>query len=147
VRPALFALALGAAAALGGCGGDDDGGLTTGDVSKAAYIADADAICAEGDREIEAAARERFADKPPSDDEAAAFLEDVVAPSIQGQLDELRQLEVPEADVEAVERVYDTAQENLDTLRETPEDFTGDANPFAEANRLARAYGFEDCGS
>ena len=128
-----------------GCGGDDEG-IPSGDVSKAEYISRADAICAKGDAEISAAAEQRFGDKPPSNDQVSAFIEDTVVPNIQGQLDRLRELEAPEADLDQVEQIYDTAQENLDVLAEAPEDFV-DEEPFAEANKLARGYGLRQCGS
>jgi hypothetical protein len=144
-RPGILTLLICAAALLAGCGGDDDDGLPTGDVSRAAYIVQADRICAEGDKEIMAAARARFGTGEPSDEELAAFVEETVIASIQSQINQLRELEAPEVDADRLEAIYDTAQENLDESE--PRDYVGDGRPFAEANRLARAYGFDDCGS
>jgi hypothetical protein len=146
---ALSAFVVAAAGLAAGCGGDDDG-IPTGDVSKQEYIAQADEICGRGDREIERAAREAFGARgpAPSEEQVVAFAEETVIPNVQGQLDDLRELEAPEADADRIEEIYDTAQENLDALAEDPGVLNNpDANPFAEANRLARAYGLKKCGS
>jgi hypothetical protein len=143
-----------AAAAAAGCGGDE--GIPTGDVSKRQYIAQADQICAAGDRAINRAGREHFGPggtlglqegEEPSRQQIASFVEETVIPNIQGQLDDLRELEAPEADAEQIEEIYETAQDSLDALGEDPSAAAGeDGNPFAQANRLARAYGMKDCG-
>jgi hypothetical protein len=133
-----------AVALVAGCGGGDNG-IPTGDVSKAQYVERADRICADGDSEIQAAFRKRFGSRQPPGRQLAAFVEEIVIPNIQGQIDKLRELEAPEVDADRIETIYETAQENLDEAE--PEDYLGDGQPFAEANRLARAYGFEACGS
>jgi len=153
---AVSAIALAVLVAGAGCGGDDEE-ITTGDVSKQEFIAQADQICAEGDREIERAGREYFGPgggagleegDEPTEDQFVTFIEETVVPNIQGQLDDLRELEVPEADADQIEELYDTAQDNLDELADDPGAFAGgDSNPFQEANRIARDYGLEDCGS
>jgi hypothetical protein len=155
-RGKLFALLAALALAAGvivACGGDDDddgGGEQA--LSKAEYIKQGDAICAEGDREIEKAAEEAFGDleqgQQPSAKEIGEFGQETVLPSLQKQIDQLRELPTPEGDEDAVNAIYDAADKGIRELREgKPEDFVekGDA-AFADANRLAGEYGFQNCG-
>jgi hypothetical protein len=68
-----------------GCGGDDDDdttAATTGETavaggeppSKEEFIAEADAICKQGDREINQAGRETFGEEQPSQEEQEQFV-------------------------------------------------------------------------
>ena len=150
---ALFVTALAAASLLAACGDDDDdGGGGEQALSKADYIEQGDAICAEGDREIEQAAEEAFGDleqgEQPSAEAVGEFGQESVLPSLQRQIDRLRELPAPEGDEDEVNAIYDAADEGIRKLREgDPEDFVqqGDA-AFEEANRLAGEYGFQNCG-
>ncbi len=133
----------------------DDDGVPTGDVSKQDYIAQADEICATGDRQINRAGDDYFGPggelglqegEEPSEEQIAAFVEETVIPNIQGQLDDLGELEAPEADADQINEIYDTAQDSLDELADDPAVAAGENNLFREANRLARDYGLEACG-
>jgi len=161
---AIAVLALGSVAA--GCGGDDDetttstissttedsgatGASGASDVSpeRAALIAEADAICAEGDEEIDAAARETFANGEPSAAEQEAFVEDTVVPSIQDQLDQLSELDPPEADADEFQSIIDGAQSALDEIEANPESLGGGPDdPFADVNAQAQEFGLTKCG-
>jgi hypothetical protein len=134
-------LALGLALIGAGCGGDDA-------PSKSEYIADADAICKQGDKEIDAAADETFSqNQRPSNAEIVSFGEETVIPNVQGQIDDLRDLTPPDGDEDTVNAIYDSAQEGLDQIEEDPAVLAGrGADPFAEANRLAKDYGLTECG-
>jgi hypothetical protein len=125
-----------------GCGGDDA-------PSKSEYIADADAICKQGNTEIDAAAEDTFTQgQQPSREEIVGFAEDEVIPNIQGQIDELRDLTPPDGDEDTVNAIYDAAQDGLDRIEEDPALLAErGANPLAEANRLAQDYGMKVCGS
>ena len=149
----LFVAALAAASLLAACGDDDDdGGGGEQALSKAEYIKQGDAICAEGDREIEQGAEEAFGDleqgEQPSPQAIGEFGQETVLPSLQEQIDQLRELPAPEGDEDEVNAIYDAADEGIRELREArPEQFVekGDA-AFEEANRLAGEYGFQNCG-
>ncbi|MEX2195640.1 MAG: hypothetical protein WD844_10175 [Thermoleophilaceae bacterium] len=149
----LLVAALAAASLLAACGGDDDdgdGGEQA--LSKAEYIEQGDAICAEGDREIEQAAEETFSDleqgEQPSVEEIGEFGQETVLPSLQRQIDRLRELPAPGGDEDEVTAIYDAADEGIQTLQDgDPEDFaTGGDAAFEDANRLAGEYGFQNCG-
>jgi hypothetical protein len=142
-----------AAFALVACGDDDDG-LPTGDVSKQAYIAEADQICEEGDATVDAEAARYFGkelglrgNEEPTPKQASQFVEDAVVPEVEGELDDLRALEAPEGDADQLEAIYNSLQEGLDALAQDPEAFAEGENPFEEFNRRAQAYGFKGCGS
>jgi hypothetical protein len=150
-----------------GCGGDDDEDTTTdpattatepagttgpADVSpeRAALIEEADDICLQGDQEIDREAGQFFGDtqQEPPVSEQAEFIEDVVVPNIQDQLDQLRELEPPTDDAEEFNSIIDNAQEALDEVADDPEALTGQgADPFAEVNRQAQEFGLTACGS
>ena len=135
-----------------GCGDDDDNGNGGGgeSLSKAEYIKRGDQICREGDREIQREGRSRFGDlqERPSRDELVGFIEDVVIPNIEGQISDLRDLPPPEGDEDTVNAIYDRADESIEAVKENPEGAVAEGadNPFAEANKLGRDYGFKACG-
>jgi hypothetical protein len=150
-----------------GCGGDDDDetttveptttttegatGATGAEVSegRAALIEEADAICAQGDEEIDAEAQELFGDsneEPPAG-EQEAFVEDTVIPNIQDQLDQLGELDPPEEDAEEFQAIIDEAQSALDELGEDPGALAGGGDPFEGVNQRAREFGLTACGS
>ena len=158
-------LALGLVAA--GCGGDDDETTSTtssttttgtsgasgatgagGSPERAALIEEADAICTAGDKEIDEAAKEAFGDsqQEPSASDQEAFVEDTVVPNIQDQLDQLSDLDPPEADADEFQGIIDDAQSALDELADDPSVLTSGDDPFAEVNQRAQAFGLSACG-
>lgn len=148
---AILAASLAAGSLLAACGGDDDDDGNGGEaLSKAEYIRQGDAICAEGDREIEQAAEEQFggSEDQPTEEEIGEFAQEEVLPNLQDQIDRLRELPAPEGDEEEVEAIYDAADEGIQQLEEAgPEGFVEQGDEaFEEANRLAGEYGFQNCG-
>jgi hypothetical protein len=143
-----------------GCGGDDDDdttAATTGETavaggeppSKEEFIVEADAICKQGDREINQAGRETFGEEQPSQEEQEQFVTATVLPNIQGQLDGIRALTPPEGDEDEVAAILEAAQTAVDEAEQDPSALTqagGGSDPFAEANRLAQDYGLTNCG-
>jgi hypothetical protein len=166
--PLLLIVALAAALIAAGCGDDDDDEATTpatteeaatgatgatgaADVSpeRAELIEQADEICAEGDRQIDAEAQEVFggSQQEPPAAEQEAFVTETVIPNIQNQLDQLRELDPPEEDADEFNAILDEAQAALDELEQDPGAFVGGGeDPFAEVNQRAREFGLQDCG-
>jgi hypothetical protein len=155
-----FALlaALGALA-VAGCGGDDDTSSTTGTsgasgasgtaLTQDEWAQQADAICAAGDKEIDATGREIFGDQQPSQDEIDQFVTETLVPSIQGQLDAIRALTPPEDIADDVTTFLDDANAALDEIRDDPSLVTasGSDQPFSEVNAQAKELGLTECGS
>jgi hypothetical protein len=152
----LFAGLLATGLIAAGCGGDDDNGDDGNGgeaLTKQEFIAQADQICVEGDREIDAQAEDFFSGGPneqPSPEEIEGFGADVVVPGIQEQIDGIRGLTPPEEDQEQVTEFLDTAQEALDRVEADPS-LIGprqeEADPFAETTQLARDLGLQRCAA
>lgn len=153
-RRRLIAIAASLALAggvLAACGGDDDGSSDGGDgsVSKEDYIQEADQICAQGTADIAQQAIDKYGTAQPSLDQVKSFARDVVAPTLQKQVDQLRALEPPKGDGATVNEIFDAAEDGINQLEKDPnllaEPGTGGA--FDEANERAQEYGFQQCGS
>ena len=130
-----------------GCGGDDDGGGGE-RLTREEFVTQGNAICAAGNERLDAMfeelfpTEEDFADPDKQEEAKDNFVED-----IQGQIDDVGELEPPE-DMEAdVEEFLDTAQEALDQVEEmSAEEFFGlEEDPFAEVSEQAEALGLTEC--
>jgi hypothetical protein len=146
-RSAVSALML--AFAFSACGGDDGG------PSKAEFIEDADAICAEASARAEELARQGFSDpQNPTPDEVLAIVEQLI-PLQRETTADVRALDKPEDEEDEIDSLLnqadaatDRAEQEIDTPQEavavvqasdTPQD------PFYEVNQAFAEYGFEDC--
>lgn len=139
------------------CGDDDDeattssaGTATGAPLSKQEFIQQADQICADGNAEIEQAAGETFSGGRPSAEDQEAFFTDTVVPTGQRTIDDVRALTPPEGDEEEVTAFLDSAQSAIDEVEADPAALAdveegGSSDPFAETNKLAKDYGFEEC--
>jgi len=77
-----------------GCGGGDSSSTTA--LSKSDFLAQGNAICAKGDKEINAAAGKVFTQsQAPSQATQQKFVTDTVVPNIQGQIDAIDALPPP----------------------------------------------------
>jgi hypothetical protein len=134
----VAATAIGALVA--GCGGSDP---------KQDYISKGDEICAKGTFQIAVQARQIYGQAAPPPQDAAKFASDVAVPGLTDVLNQLRALKPPEGDAQKTAAIYDALQRGIDTLKADPslysEPDTGGA--FDQANSLAQAYGFKECGS
>lgn len=139
----LPTLALALSLIVSGCGGGDDDKTS---ISKADFIEQADAICAAGDVEIEAAADALGDD--PTQEQIEAFAVDTLVPSVQGQHDAIDALGAPEGDEDAISAMLDALQGSIDTVEADPSTINAEgADPFADANQMAQDYGLTDCGT
>jgi hypothetical protein len=144
---------------LAGCGGGDSSSTTGASgtsgtqgaaLSKSEFLAQGNAVCTKGDNEINAEAKKVFTQgQAPSQADQEKFVTDTVIPSIQSQIDGLSALSPPSGDEDQVQAIIDAAQSALDQVKADPSLLTesGGSDPFAEANKLANAYGLDKCGS
>jgi hypothetical protein len=146
----LLVSALATAAVAAGCGEDDDGTTANPAPSKDEFIAEADRICAAGDKEIDADAGAILGaearDERPSPAQVKRIVDEAIAPGVQSQVDDIRALTPPEGDADQIAAFLEAAEAGVAALRDDPERLITDDDPLAEASRLAADYGLEVCG-
>ncbi|WP_320672908.1 hypothetical protein [Patulibacter defluvii] len=125
---------------LAGCGGDDG-------PTKAEYVREANAICKRADAASQRTARERIArlGGSPTREQLVALVREVALPSIEGQLRDLRALDRPKDDADAVAEIYDALDGEIAKVRADPA-LAVAGNPFAGSSAKAHAYGLDACG-
>ena len=130
-----------------GCGGgDDSSSTTTAAISKDDFVEFGNKICAEGNKTFDAAAKSAFSGGKPTEAEMTKFVDETAVPTIQGEIDGIRAIGAPEGDEDQVNAILDAAQKGVDTISADPTAFgPGNADPFAEANKLASDYGLTEC--
>jgi hypothetical protein len=147
-RTVLVALVLVAMATLVGCGDDEEA------LSKEEFLRQGNAVCAEGNEELDALFEEQFADleegEEPDPAQFAAFIEDDVVPRVQEQIDDIADLEPPEELADDVEQLVTKAQAALDELEQQAKDdpealLQQEEDPFAEVNEDAAEIGLTVC--
>jgi len=148
----ILIAALACAGLVAGCGGDSDD-ETTVTLTKAEFIAQGDAICKDGEEEVEveadAYAEENGIDtENPGPEDLETVVVEVFVPSLQNQADEIRELGLPEGAEEEAEEVLTALDDAIAGLEEDPAAaFAAGSSPLQEASEKAAAFGFEECGS
>ena len=159
VAPLIAAVAgvLALAVVAAGCGGSDDstdtGAAATATLTKAELIKQGDAICKEGNEEIEAGF-ERFEEEKgipknqePSRAQGVEIVETVILPNLASQSESIRGLGAPAGEEKQVGELLDSLDQAIATAEGDPKAlFDEDTDPFAAANAKAQAYGFAECG-
>ena len=142
----VVALALGGIAA--GCGDDND---DSGDqaLTKQEFLAKGNAICTAGNKEVETAFRTAIGNAKPTQEQLNAVVTDSLIPSIQGQIDDIRDLPAPDGDEDQITDMLDKAELSLQDVKENPSLATqeGGQDPFAEVQKELGAYGLTACAS
>lgn len=149
----LLAGVMAIAAVATGCGSSDDGSTETAALSKQQFIAQADAICKRGNKEIEEGF-ESFAEEndipknqEPSKAQGKELVETVLVPSIASQTEGIRALSVPSGDEDEISAMLDSLDEAVEEAEEDPEAlFAAKSDPFGKPNEQAREYGLKVCG-
>jgi hypothetical protein len=142
-----FVATLGLSLVLSACGG---GGSTTATISKAEFLKQGNAICKNGNKQIEAAAEQQFpkSSSRPSQAEQVKFVTQTVIPNVQRQIDGIEALGAPEGDEATVEAITSEAQSALNEAKKDPNVMTGDGpGPFVKADKFANSYGLTACAS
>lgn len=155
VIAALVALALAALVAFAaGCGsGGSDSTESTASISKADFLKQANAICEEGNENINAKFEEftkennlSETEEPPKEVQEEA-IEEVLIPAINTQIEEIRALGTPEGDEGELEEVFSSEEGVLEEAEEEPTILFENTATQKEANKVAREYGLTVCGS
>lgn len=138
---AVLAAALPAA----GCGGGDDDELT-----KAEFITQADAICKKAHDEFEQAFNQAFAgNQQPSQAELNKFAESTLVPGVQGEIDDISELNPPSADEDQVNAIIDAVQGGVNKIKADPGVLSPQVkfDPQKKGHQLAREYGMKECAT
>lgn len=138
-----------------GCGDDDDEPTTTSTTSGASgatgasgaeggslpadVVADGNQICEDGDKELDKAFG-ALGDGQPSDKEFEQVVTDTLIPNVQGQIDDLRELD----DSDELQSVLDEAEGILGDLEEDPQ-LIQEGDPFEPINSDLTALGLTEC--
>ena len=75
------------------------------------------------------------------------MIEDTFVPSVQRQIDEIRDLGAPEGDEAKVDHMLDLAQADLDRIAEEPGIVLNgeDVDQFADFAKIGHPYGLTEC--
>lgn len=149
----MASLALGVALAFAaGCGGDDGSSSTSTDSgsAKQQYIADADAVCAKYNAELNAKIADEFGGKPTTPSKLSKFTEDVTIPLLERQYKAFAAVPIPASELGQVNAIIAAVNKALDASRKDPSALFGGSaqgpGAFDEANQLEADYGFTQCG-
>jgi hypothetical protein len=154
---ALLAGILAVALILVGCGGDSSDSSSedsdsTASLSKAEFIKQADAICKEGGKKAQSEFVAFTEEKktPEGKEPTTAQWEEIgtriLAPALQQQADEIRQLGVPSGDDDQIEEFLDGVDEAVEKVEESPETAKEPAKLLDDAHQAIKGYGFKVCG-
>ncbi len=139
-RLAAVATVLVAGALVAGCGDSNDDAL-----SKSEFVAKASAVCTTNNKKIEAAANDTFGKGRPSAADVEQFTTQTVVPVSQDTIDKIKDLSPPKDDEDQVNAILTSAQTATDKLKADPSSNTDQNNPYAETDKLAKAYGLTAC--
>ncbi len=114
---------------------------TTAALSKPEFLAQGNAICAQGNQTLGAA--EKTLGKQPSEAQFKAYVADTFAPTVQKQIDGIRALAAPSSDQTSITNMLDVAQTDLNQVKSNPEML--DEKTFTNFAKLAHPYGLTAC--
>ena len=127
-----------------GCGSSSK---STPALTKAEFLKKGNAICKNGNQQINAAAKKTFPkNKKPSQAQLTQFATRTLAPTIQAEISGVKALGAPQGDEAQVKAMVDSAQAALDKGKKNPALLAGNNNLFAQSNKLTKAYGLTACG-
>jgi hypothetical protein len=144
---AWLGLCLTAAIVAAGCGSSgSDNSTSTVSLSKAEWIAKADAICKAGNTTTNAAAKQKFGNQRPSAADIQQFTADTVLPNIAQEIDQIKALGTPSEQGAQADAVVNSAESSVNAAKANPSLLNQKNGPFEQTNKLAQAYGMKVCG-
>ena len=125
-----------------GCGSSSStASKTTPAITKAVFVAKANAICGQADPVLSAAGA-KLETRPPKA-QIAALVKKTYLPSIQAQITAIRALGVPSGEQAVVASMLTLAQADLNKLKSNPALVATDV--FADFAKVAHPYGLTAC--
>jgi hypothetical protein len=135
-----------------GCGSSsDDSTSASTALTKPELIKQGDAICEKGNKAIEEEAEE-FAEEngidteKPTKAQQEEVVVDVVAPGVRKQVEEIGDLTPPSGDEAEIEAMVSSVEAGTEEMESDPAKLIEGTNPLAKGSKLARSYGFTECG-
>jgi hypothetical protein len=130
-----------------GCGDSDDE-TTTATLSKAQFIKQADEICGKTEgrqlKRIEEFQKRQLPPGPKAERELVLF---AGIPPLALEAEELEELPLPGSGGSEAEAFIESFSAGVEKAEKDPTSLLGEkTNPFAEAEKLAREFGFKVCG-
>jgi hypothetical protein len=138
---AMLIAALGAV----GCGSSSSTTTSTTAITKTEFLAKGNAICAKGNKELNAVGAKLG--KSPSQAQVTAAVNSSYVPSIQAQIDGIRALGAPAGDEATVTNMLDLAQADLNKIKGDPTLLVSQNDPFANFAKIAHPYGLTQCAA
>lgn len=132
----------------GGCGGSGDS-ASTDSLSKAQFVAQGDAICKRVQKEIAQKESAYLAEHGSASSKAdiEKLLMTIVVPALKTQTTGLAKLGTPQADGGEAASVVKSFEEAVRKAESAPGVIANfETSPLVKAGRLAKAYGFRECG-
>ncbi len=138
-----------------GCGSSSDNSTdSTASLTKAEFVKQGNAICATGNKQIEAGfesfGKEHHLSEntQPTEAQAAELAETVLVPAVTTQIEGIRALGAPSGEEDQVNAILEAAEEGVEKAEEDPNALfsSNGENAFGEANELSREYGLTTCG-
>ncbi len=140
--PVVAFLALAAALVAGcGSGGGSSGTTAASTISKTDFVAQANAICAKGNKATSADGAKL---KNLSNADAKAEITNTFVPDVQQQIDAITALGAPAGDESTVSSMLALAQDDLDKLKANP-NLIGQPDLFSDFAKQAHPYGMTEC--
>ena len=137
-------LALGVVAA--GCGSSsNDNTTTTSSLTKAEWIAKADAICRTGNQQVNQAGQQQFGNQKPTQAQIQQFASGTVIPNIESQVNQIKALGPPAEIEQQVNSLLATVQGDLDKAKADPS-LLLNGSAFKDSNTEAQGLGLKVCG-
>lgn len=143
-RGKILALVIAAALSVGACGSDEP------KLTKSQYIERGNAICAKANQRVEEAARRTFTTpgEIASAELVTEFANEVVAPTIENEVEQLSELRPPEVDEERIEDLLQAGRDGVDRVQEDPTVLLSSVDSgFGRYQELSVAYGLQNCGA
>jgi len=141
-RIALAGMLVAGVAAAAGCGSSSKtASTTTAAITKAEFVAKANAICGKADPVLSAAGSKLEA-KPPKA-EIEALVKGTYLPSIEAQITGIKALGVPAGEESTVTNMLTLAQGDVEKVKADPALIATDV--FADFAKVAHPYGLTAC--
>jgi hypothetical protein len=140
-------------AACGGSNSSSTSRTATPALTKAEFVAKANAICTKGNAQTQTATAAYVkklglgANAKPTNAQVAKVADAVLIPGAQAEIDAIKALGAPSGDQQTVNTILAAVQQAVDKVKRNPALVNTNPKLFAAANKLASAYGLTACAA